>query len=105
MIVCPTCGNKRCPKATEHTMACTGSNEPGQVGSIYCAPYHSQHLMTDFTEAQYKAAIPGCCSKRTLQEHMAMMLCWGLASALRAGKAMDCNGCELRLPDSQGDKP
>ena len=35
MIVCPTCGNKRCPKATDHVHDCTGSNEPGQPGSIY----------------------------------------------------------------------
>ena len=34
-IVCPDCGNKRCPKATDHTLACTGSNEPGQEGSRY----------------------------------------------------------------------
>jgi len=35
MVVCPNCGNKRCPKATNHNLACTGSNEPGQKGSIY----------------------------------------------------------------------
>jgi hypothetical protein len=35
MILCPTCGNKRCPKATDHEMTCTGSNEPGQEGSVY----------------------------------------------------------------------
>jgi hypothetical protein len=35
MIVCPTCGNKRCPKATDHRLDCTGSNEPGQPGSAY----------------------------------------------------------------------
>jgi len=35
MVVCPTCGNKRCPKATAHDLACTNSNEPGQAGSIY----------------------------------------------------------------------
>lgn len=35
MIVCPTCGNKRCPKATDSQLACTGSNEPGQPGSAY----------------------------------------------------------------------
>lgn len=34
-IVCPDCGNKRCPKSTDHTLACTGSNEPGQPGSRY----------------------------------------------------------------------
>ena len=34
-IVCPTCGNKRCPHATDHNQACTNSNEPGQPGSRY----------------------------------------------------------------------
>ena len=28
---CPTCGNKRCPKVSEHDNRCTGSNEPGQI--------------------------------------------------------------------------
>lgn len=35
MVVCPTCGNKRCPKATWHKFICTNSNEAGQPGSIY----------------------------------------------------------------------
>ncbi len=35
MILCPDCGNKRCPKANNHTFACTNSNEPNQVGSAY----------------------------------------------------------------------
>lgn len=35
MIVCPECGNKRCPHATDHNLPCTGSNEPGQEGSRY----------------------------------------------------------------------
>jgi hypothetical protein len=34
-IVCPDCGNKRCPRATSHLNACTGSNEPGQLGSRF----------------------------------------------------------------------
>jgi len=34
-IVCPICGNKRCPKATDHNLACTNSNEPNQPGSRY----------------------------------------------------------------------
>lgn len=36
-VVCPDCGNKRCPKANDHSNACSGSNEPGQVGSAYPA--------------------------------------------------------------------
>lgn len=35
MIVCPECGNKRCPRATSHENRCTGSNEPNQPGSRY----------------------------------------------------------------------
>lgn len=34
-VVCPDCGNKRCPHANDHRQACTGSNEPGQEGSAY----------------------------------------------------------------------
>lgn len=34
-VLCPTCGNKRCPKASNHELECTGSNEPGQEGSVY----------------------------------------------------------------------
>lgn len=36
---CPTCGNKRCPRSTHHIFACTGSNEPGQLGSTYGVEY------------------------------------------------------------------
>jgi hypothetical protein len=35
MILCPDCGNKRCPRATSHQFACTNSNEAGQSGSRY----------------------------------------------------------------------
>lgn len=35
MIVCPLCGNKRCPHANNHRFDCTNSNEPGQKGSAY----------------------------------------------------------------------
>lgn len=51
--------------------------------------------MADFTKAQYAAAIPVCCDYQTLEGHVGMMLCWGLAAALRAGHAMDCTGCDL----------
>lgn len=38
MEVCPNCGNKRCPRATDPALPCTGSNEPGQPGSRYTTP-------------------------------------------------------------------
>lgn len=34
-IVCPECGNKRCPHATDRKYECTNSNETGQPGSAY----------------------------------------------------------------------
>ena len=34
-IVCAKCGNKRCPHGTDHNLACTQSNLPGQAGSRY----------------------------------------------------------------------
>ncbi len=42
MILCSECGNKRCPKATDHNFSCTGSNDPGQLGSIYGTPPAAQ---------------------------------------------------------------
>jgi hypothetical protein len=38
MILCPMCGNKRCPKASDHRLDCTDSNESGQPGSVYTNP-------------------------------------------------------------------
>ncbi len=35
MVLCPTCGNKRCPKAANHNNQCTNSNDPNQLGSYY----------------------------------------------------------------------
>jgi len=44
MILCPTCGNKRCPKASDHRLECTGSNEPGQAGSVYGVSPHPMNV-------------------------------------------------------------
>lgn len=43
MEVCPTCGNKRCPHATDPALSCTGSNEPDQPGSRYTTPTPGAH--------------------------------------------------------------
>lgn len=37
MMLCGTCGNKRCPRASDHSLDCSGSNESGQPGSVYAA--------------------------------------------------------------------
>ena len=46
MPLCPTCGNKRCPKANNHTFPCSGSNEPGQTGSVFTTAYPMEHPIT-----------------------------------------------------------
>lgn len=50
MITCSDCGNKRCPKATDHENMCTGSNASGQVGSIYGTPGERYTLTADKQE-------------------------------------------------------
>jgi hypothetical protein len=45
--VCTSCGNKRCPKATDHTLECTNSNEPNQKGSRYGGLSHAGDMMSD----------------------------------------------------------
>lgn len=42
MVLCPECGNKRCPRASNHIYACTGCNELGQVGSAFIEQPTSQ---------------------------------------------------------------
>lgn len=67
MIVCVTCGNKRCPKATDCRLECTGSNEPGQKGSEW-ENYPRPHpippaaeafarSMPRYSQAQHDAAL------------------------------------------------
>jgi hypothetical protein len=45
--VCTSCGNKRCPKATDHTLECTNSNEPNQKGSRYGGLSDAGDMMSD----------------------------------------------------------
>lgn len=47
MILCPTCGNKRCPRATNHNNPCTNSNEPGQPGSRYTNNFYQPDNIFD----------------------------------------------------------
>lgn len=61
-ILCVDCGNKRCPKATDHDNACSGSNEPEQEGSVYGglgpdAPSPSSTRLREFFEEHAGPAI------------------------------------------------
>jgi hypothetical protein len=48
------------------------------------------------TEQKYIEMIPSCCSRKTMQEHIDMNLCWGLIIAVELEKDVNCNHCELR---------
>jgi hypothetical protein len=52
MIVCNTCGNKRCPRATDHRLACTNSNDPHQLGSRYGIYPHPLLPLLDFVNSK-----------------------------------------------------
>ena len=57
-VVCPDCGNKRCPHANDHRNACTGSNEPGQEGSAYqAAPQQEVRLALEIGMSRYAGAM------------------------------------------------
>lgn len=45
-FACPKCGNKRCPHVTDHRLQCTGSNEPGQIGSDYGIPLSEAEIVS-----------------------------------------------------------
>jgi len=45
MVLCPECGNKRCPRATDHSTACSGSNALGQPGSAYTVHLPPQRII------------------------------------------------------------
>jgi hypothetical protein len=63
MVLCHECGNKRCPKASDHRLACTGSNESGQAGSIYTAPPKPENELDAIERAYFagkQAGIAEC---------------------------------------------
>ena len=58
LALCPTCGNKRCPRAHNHTLACTNSNAPGQPGSSW------EHVKPA-AAPEVVVLAPRCAGKRT----------------------------------------
>lgn len=65
MALCPVCGNKRCPRASNHIYACTGSNEVGQVDVADMAHLAPQCLINgaNMTQDEIEAIAqrPTCC--------------------------------------------
>ena len=52
MIVCPECGNKRCPHASDHRELCSHSNESGQLGSRYGIWPNPNRPLLDFIQGK-----------------------------------------------------
>lgn len=52
MFVCPTCGHKRCPHATDHREPCSGSNDAGQLGSRYGTWPNPNRPLFEFLEGR-----------------------------------------------------
>ena len=50
----------------------------------------------NYSEADYLAAIPACCSMQTIEEHVEIMLCWGLSAAVSRNEPMNCGDCEMK---------
>ncbi len=63
MVVCQTCGYKRCPKASDHRLNCTGSNAPGQPGSVYGSADHEPGNGVVATPAEKRPSGPKFKSK------------------------------------------
>ena len=61
MKLCQTCGNKRCPKANNADLACTGSNEVGQPGSSWehVKPFSAKENQVEQSCAGYGNHAPG----------------------------------------------
>ena len=100
MVVCGICGNKRCPHATNHIFVCTGSNEPGQLGSSYGTPLYTADQLAaavaaereraaqfcDRRQAELLALVPGARRSNVVRMHEACANTAAvLAQAIRAG--------------------
>ena len=47
------------------------------------------------TEGEYIKAIPKNCEYQSIEDHIDMMLCWGLVSSIEKNKPMKCGSCIL----------
>jgi hypothetical protein len=63
MNICPQCGNKRCPKASNHARwQCSGSNDVGQVGVPVAGPKRRLRACVEaWPEAETGEYNPACC--------------------------------------------
>lgn len=82
MVVCDTCGNKRCPHAMDHRNQCSGSNEPGQLAEHRPAP-----LPVPMFEDRKRHAL------------LNVALCGARATLPDNAEAEDCEPCVTALAE------
>ena len=85
-VVCPDCGNKRCPKAHNHANACTGSNEPGQVGSSW------EHV--EPVQAQKDVTEPAFGNMAQERKPLIPCTCYDDVARKYCTKKRECTRCE-----------
>jgi hypothetical protein len=104
MIVCPQCGNKRCPKATFHGHACTGSNASGQAGSRFGPPLPA---LSDAPASEPATASDTFTGKPVLgfPAEFAKVMSEAYAAEMTPERVReicgDPNGCVMVSPDKQ----
>jgi hypothetical protein len=92
--VCSDCGNKRCPKASNHRHKCTGSNEVGQYGSIYTAP---RELMTTIVKDEQGKVVA---VTLTNEQHQVQEVLWEAPRELSDEEIIEIGNAVVNLIDS-----
>ncbi len=84
-IVCAICGNKRCPHATDHRHACTGSNAPGQPGSSYSEDFDDSVWIQEPLDLTFENRVGVSGLSALVASPVAAVASYTLAGVLLAG--------------------
>lgn len=99
MMLCATCGNKRCPHATDHDLVCTNSNDLGQPGSIYRLskkgpPPKAQETAERCKDCEWEGCRAALVTPRKTEERLA---CYERTIARLRAKVFELEGETLTL--------
>ena len=114
MIVCPICGNKRCPHASDHALACTASNDPMAVSAApqaeqyYCRDHGCSCNIGDPIPEPEPKRKPACLWSRADEDTDTWETACGHAFTLNDGTPTDnqiafCCYCGRELESETGD--
>lgn len=94
-VVCPECGNKRCPRANNHRNACTGSNAPGQDGSAYPPAPNFREITETSTNEHVRREYRASDEQVVLREYRTNHSVW-IQCSKQAYESRKAEGCEVR---------